>query len=203
MDIMRLQTRLKQLGFAIGAIDGVAGARTWAGILAHTAQRKLEPLLDLGAAAAKHLPAYGIADSAARAANFVGQAAHETGRFHYMREIWGPTAAQARYEGRRDLGNINAGDGKLYMGRGIFQLTGRANYHRVGGAIGIDLERHPEMVEQPDMAVLTAAYYWRSNGLSALADAGREDDITRRINGGINGIAERRQLVARAKALFA
>lgn len=202
IDVTSLQLRLAQHGINVGRADGIAGPRTWAGFLAHVSQRKPENLLEIGAGCAKHLARFGITDTAERLCNFAGQAAHETGRFHYLREIWGPTSAQARYEGRRDLGNTVAGDGKRFLGRGIFQLTGRANYTRAGAALGLDLAGQPELAERPDIAVLTACWFWDENDLSALADAGKEDAITRRINGGINGLPERRQLVARAKGLF-
>ncbi|MBC2668764.1 glycoside hydrolase family 19 protein [Novosphingobium piscinae] len=159
-------------------------------------------LLPFGEAASLHLPQSGIDQTAARICNFVGQAAHECNRFRNMREIWGPTPAQVRYEGRADLGNTRPGDGRRYLGRGIFQLTGRANYRQIGNAIGIDLESNPELAETPDVAVQTAAFFWRTRNLNLVADKGEEDRITRLINGGTNGIADRRQLVARAKGLF-
>lgn len=202
MDFRPAQRRLLAAGYAIGAADGIAGRLTWAGILAYVAQRPIATLLPFGEAAALYLPQYGIDDTPARICNFVGQAAHECGNFRFMREIWGPTAAQARYEGRADLGNNRPGDGRRYLGRGIFQLTGRANYRTVGTAIGLDLENSPELAETPTVAVHTAAWFWHSRGLSALADAGEEDKITRRINGGVNGLEDRRKKVARAKGLF-
>ena len=201
-DFQAAQRRLMTAGYAIGQADGIAGPLTWAGILAFVAQRPLNTMLELGKACSVHLPAYGIDDTSARICNFVGQAAHESGNFRFMREIWGPTPTQARYEGRADLGNVLAGDGRRYMGRGIFQLTGRANYRTIGKEIGVDLENNPTLAETPDIAVRTACEFWKSRGLSAMADAGEEDRITRRINGGTNGIEDRRAKVARAKGLF-
>lgn len=201
-DFRAAQRRLLAAGYAIGAADGIAGRLTWAGILAYVAQRPIATLLPFGEAAALYLPQYGIDDTPARICNFVGQAAHESGNFRFMREIWGPTPTQLRYEGRADLGNVLAGDGRRYMGRGIFQLTGRANYRTIGKAIGVDLENNPTLAETPDIAVRTACEFWKSRGLSAMADAGEEDRITRRINGGVNGLEDRRAKVARAKGLF-
>jgi putative chitinase len=89
------------------------------------------------------------------------------------------------------------------MGRGIFQITGRANYADMAIRTGLQLVEQPELIEVPDTAVLTACIYWKTRKLSLLADAGREDEITRRINGGVNGIADRRALVAKVKELFA
>ncbi|WP_395449971.1 glycoside hydrolase family 19 protein [Aminobacter sp. UC22_36] len=77
---------------------------------------------------------------------------HESGRFRYMREIWGPTAAQRRYEGRKDLGNTVAGDGKRFMGRGFVQITGRRNYADWGRRLGLDLLNAPQLAEKPEIA---------------------------------------------------
>lgn len=202
IDWRRTQARLIAKGYDIGSADGIPGKRTHTAQLAFVAQRPMEPLQALGQAMALHAPAHGITETAERLANFLGQAAHETGAFRYLREVWGPTDAQKRYEGRRDLGNTQPGDGYRYRGRGIFQLTGRANYRDIGGSIGQPLESSPELAERPDIAVLTACRFWQSRGLNALADQGLEDTITRRINGGTNGIAERRSYVARIKALL-
>lgn len=202
IDWRRTQTRLITKGYDIGAVDGIPGKRTHTALLAFIAQRAMTPLEPLGVAMAVHAPAHGITETAARLANFLGQAAHETGGFRLLREVWGPTKAQKGYEGRTDLGNTEAGDGYRFRGRGIFQLTGRANYRDIGASIGQPLETNPELAERPDIAVLTACRYWQSRGLNALADQGLEDTITRRINGGTNGIAERRVYVARIKALL-
>ncbi|PSH68499.1 carboxypeptidase [Phyllobacterium brassicacearum] len=78
---------------------------------------------------------------------------HETGAYKYMREIWGPTSAQKRYEGRKDLGNTVAGDGKKFMGRGFVQITGRRNYTDWSRRLGLDLLKEPQLAEQPEMAV--------------------------------------------------
>lgn len=202
IDWKRTQTKLIAAGYDVGATDGIAGRRTHTALLAFVAQRPMAPLEPLGAAMAVHAPAHGITETAARLANFLGQAAHETMAFRRLREIWGPTPAQKRYEGRSDLGNNQTGDGYRYRGRGIFQLTGRANYRDIGAAIGQPLETNPELAERPDIAVLTACRFWQSRGLNTLADQGLEDTITRRINGGTNGIEERRRFVARMKALL-
>jgi len=78
---------------------------------------------------------------------------HETGRYRYMREIWGPTAAQKRYEGRKDLGNVKRGDGKKFMGRGFVQITGRRNYEDWARRTGLPLIDKPELAEKPEVAV--------------------------------------------------
>ncbi|KQB54478.1 chitinase [Pseudomonas endophytica] len=133
-----------------------------------------------------------------RAAAFIAQIGHESGQLKYVREIWGPTAAQAKYEGRKDLGNTVAGDGSKYRGRGLIQITGRANYMACGEALSLDLIKQPELLEKPQHACLSAAWFWASKGLNTLADAGQFDKITQRINGGQNGAADRQTLYARA-----
>jgi putative chitinase len=128
IDVALLQRRLIAGGYDIGAADGVIGARTLTGLLARVAGRPMAPLTGIGTALAKHAPRFALLDNAARLANFVGQTCHESGSFRYLREIWGPTEQQLRYEGRQALGNTQPGDGKRFMGRGLIQLTGRANY---------------------------------------------------------------------------
>lgn len=85
-------------------------------------------------------------------AYILATAKHETGGFQYVREIWGPTAAQSRYEGRADLGNTVKGDGKRFMGRGMVQITGRRNYADWSKRLGMDLLSKPSLAEQPDIA---------------------------------------------------
>lgn len=127
----------------------------------------------------------------ARVAAFLAQLAHESCGFRYSEEIWGPTAAQRRYEGRKDLGNTVKGDGYRYRGRGFIQLTGRHNYQKYGFALGLPLVEQPDLAARPDVAARVAAAYWTSAGLNALADAGNFREITRRINGGFNGWDDR------------
>lgn len=138
-----------------------------------------------------------------RIAAFIAQIGHESGQFKYVKEIWGPTAAQARYEGRKDLGNTVAGDGSKYRGRGLIQITGRANYMACGEGLGLDLIKQPELLEKPQHACMSAAWFWATKGLNTLADAGQFDKITRRINGGQNGAADRQALYARALKVLA
>ncbi|PAA14442.1 glycoside hydrolase family 19 protein [Pseudomonas fragi] len=133
-----------------------------------------------------------------RVAAFIAQIGHESGQLKYVKEIWGPTAAQAKYEGRKDLGNIVAGDGSKYRGRGLIQITGRDNYMDCGEGLGLDLIKQPELLEKPQHAGMSAAWFWATNGLNTLADAGKFDAITQRINGGQNGAADRQALYARA-----
>ena len=138
-----------------------------------------------------------------RVAAFIAQIGHESGQLKYVKEIWGPTAAQAKYEGRKDLGNTVDGDGSKYRGRGLIQITGRANYMACGEALGLDLITQPELLEKPQHACMSAAWFWATKGLSTLADAGQFDKITQRINGGQNGAADRQALYARALKVLA
>lgn len=138
-----------------------------------------------------------------RVAGFIAQIGHESGQLKYVKEIWGPTKAQARYEGRADLGNTVAGDGSKYRGRGLIQITGRTNYKACGEALGLDLINHPELLEKPQHACMSAAWFWATNGLNTLADAGNFNKITQRINGGLTGQADRQALYGRALKVLA
>nr|WP_314638122.1 glycoside hydrolase family 19 protein [uncultured Pseudomonas sp.] len=140
---------------------------------------------------------------AKRVAAFIAQIGHESGQLVYVREIWGPTPAQTKYEGRADLGNTVPGDGLKYRGRGLIQITGRANYAACGEALGLNLISQPELLEQPQYACLSAGWFWSTKGLNTLADAGSFDKITQRINGGQNGAADRRALYAKAQQVLA
>lgn len=135
----------------------------------------------------------------ARQAAFLAQIGHESGGLHWTTELWGPTAAQRGYEGRRDLGNTRIGDGFAFRGRGLIQTTGRENYTKTGAALGVDLMANPEALAEPLLAARSAAWFWKSKGLNALADAGDFLTITKRINGGYNGLSERQMLWADAK----
>jgi putative chitinase len=139
---------------------------------------------------------YGI-DTPARQAAFLSQIGHESGGLRFVVELWGPTDAQERYEGRTDLGNTQEGDGERFKGRGVIQTTGRANYVRVRDRLRerfVDVpnfEVEPELLAELPWCCLSAADYWNERGLNALADAGNFRLITKRINGGYNGLADR------------
>ncbi|MNM32400.1 Chitinase class I [compost metagenome] len=140
--------------------------------------------------------------SAKRVAAFLAQIGHESGQLQYVREIWGPTSAQRKYEGREDLGNTEKGDGSKYRGRGLIQITGRANYAACGEALGVDLISQPELLELPQYAAMSAAWFWKQKGLNDLADQDQFNTITRRINGGLNGLKDRLDIWARARAVL-
>lgn len=138
-----------------------------------------------------------------RAAAFIAQVGHESGQFRWLKELWGPTAQQAGYEGRADLGNTVKGDGSKYRGRGLIQITGRANYAACGEALGLDLLSKPELLELPQYAAMSAAWFWSTKGLNTLADQGDFVKITRRINGGLTGQADRQALYNKALKVLA
>jgi putative chitinase len=141
-----------------------------------------------------------------RKAAWLAQIGHESGNLRYTREIWGPTKQQLRYEPgttlAKRLGNTQSGDGERYMGRGLIQITGRVNYRMCSERMGFllqnakvpDFEEQPELLERPDWAALTAALYWRQKKLNQFADNGDFTELTRRINGGYNGLAHRQHL---------
>lgn len=133
-----------------------------------------------------------------RAAAFIAQIAHESGSLNYTREL----ASGVAYEGRKDLGNIYPGDGRRYKGRGLLQITGRANTAACGEALGLDLLTWPELLEEPKHAARSAAWWWKTHGLNELADTGDVKAQTKRINGGLNGLAEREGFYARACRVF-
>lgn len=129
-----------------------------------------------------------------RTAAFLAQVGYESGGFRYTREIWGPTLAQKRYEGRRDLGNTEPGDGKRYLGRGLIQLTGRRNYALASDAFNTDFISEPELLEQPEWATMVAGWYWSVRGINVPADVGDFERVTKLVNGGYNGLEQRAAL---------
>ncbi|SHL26326.1 glycoside hydrolase family 19 protein [Hymenobacter psychrotolerans] len=143
------------------------------------------------------LAAYHI-NTPLRVAHFLAQIGHESCGLDAVREY----ASGVAYEGRKDLGNVVKGDGVKFRGRGLIQITGRANYYALSKAFNVDFIANPLLLESPTYAALSAGWYWNSRSLNAMADGNFFDTITKRINGGTNGYADRlnRFLVA-AKAL--
>ena len=142
-------------------------------------------------------------NSPMREAAFLAQIAHESGELKFFEEIWGPTAAQRRYEPPSDLakrlGNTQKGDGRRYKGRGPIQITGRFNYRKYGQLLNLDLEGNPDLAATTQIGFETAGQYWKMNGLNELADIPDFTAITKKINGGLNGLADREKYFARAK----
>jgi len=130
-----------------------------------------------------------------RQAHFLAQIIHESGSFNYVLELDSGLA----YEYRSDLGNTQKGDGPRYKGRGFIQLTGRANYQKYGDTIGVDLISHPELVATVYPAD-SAGYFWHTHNINALADMDNINAVTRMINGGYNGLADRQFYLDRAQS---
>lgn len=137
-------------------------------------------------------------NTAERVAAWLAQLAHESGQLRYVREL----ASGEAYERRRDLGNTQPGDGVRFRGRGLIQITGRANYEQLRVALGLDCVAHPEILEDPHNAARVSGWFWKGRGLNELADGGTVNftKITRRINGGTNGLADREMFYNRARA---
>jgi predicted chitinase len=151
---------------------------------------------------------FGI-EAPARTAAFLAQLAHESAQFRFMEEIWGPTAAQRRYEppGKlaATLGNTEPGDGRRFKGRGPIQITGRANYRRFGDLLDLDLVADPVRAADPAVAFRIAGLFWSKKRLNELADEATIEafrEITRRINGGFNGLADRVRFYEAARAVL-
>ena len=180
---------------------------------------------------------YGI-DTPARMASFLAQTGHESAQFSRLNEnlryssakrlmqVWPkrfPSEAAAApyvdnpeqlanfvYARRLGNGDASSGDGYRYRGRGILQITGRSNYAAVGQALGLDLIGQPDLLLQPEHAAMSAAWFWDSRGLNALADDRTDDDdledftrITRLINGGTVGLQQRLALLQQLEPALA
>jgi len=167
-------------------------------------------------------------DTNLRVAHFIAQIAHESGSFKYRKENLNYSAKALRSvfgkyftsDGMADtharkpevianivyanrMGNSDSGDGWRYRGRGLIQLTGRDNYVRCGSAIGSNIEAEPDLLaEDANAAVAAACWFWQSNKLNALADDDEIKKITRKINGGYNGLEDRTAILARAKTVL-
>jgi putative chitinase len=160
-----------------------------------------------------------------RQAFFIGQCAHESGNFRILEEnlrysatalmrVWpsrfpnlevanqfagnAEKIANKVYAGRMGNGNEESGEGYAYRGRGLFQLTGKENYANCGSGIGVDLVGNPDWLLDPKYAALSAAWFWNKKGLNALADAQDTDTMTKRINGGLIGLDDRKVKIAKA-----
>lgn len=143
-----------------------------------------------------------------RLACFCAQIGEESDGLLYSREIWAPTLAQKGYEGRKDLGNTQPGDGFRFRGAGLIETTGRYNFARtrdgMRGAVQSanvpDFELYPDALATPQWAAMSAGWFWQAHGCNELADAGNFVQITKRVNGGLNGEARRVSLWSAACA---
>jgi putative chitinase len=141
---------------------------------------------------------YGIT-TGRRMAHFIAQIGHETASLRYAEEI----ADGSAYEGRADLGNTEPGDGRRFKGRGLIQLTGRANYTEYSRGSGVDYVSRPHLVaSDPFVAVDVACWYWHKRRINALADKDDVKAVTKAINGGYNGLDDRIEYLGRAKAVL-
>lgn len=202
--------------------DGICGPKSWASLLTSTSESKpatiglslyqlgqIMPTARTSGRAAKYIDAlnevmakYKI-NTPLRMAHFLAQVAHESGELRYNEEL----ASGAAYDtGKKAiaLGNTPQadGDGQRYKGRGLIQLTGRANYAAFAKATGCDCVNHPELVAQIPWCVETAGWYWNSRNINAAADIDAFVTVTRLINGGTNGKASRKTYLNRAKKVF-
>lgn len=201
MNVATLQARLLSAGRDPGPPDGVMGVRTLTALLDRLcAHAPAERLRDLAAAMVAELPLYDVW-TVLRLQHFLAQALHETGGLVNLVELGGPTYCR-KYDGRTDLGNVEPGDGYRFRGRGIFQVTGRANYRTYGAKVGIDLEVTPDRAAEPALAVLLAALYWNSRSINRAADADDLEAVTRKINGGVNGLRDRRVWLDTIRAVW-
>ena len=153
---------------------------------------------EISAVLAPTLNSYGI-NTRLRIAHFMGQVTHECAGFRTTEEF----ASGADYEGRLDLGNTKQGDGKRYKGRGLIQLTGRHNYKAIGQILQIPLEDDPLLAAEPIISLKIACEYWKKRTINKAAD--RDDLIkaTRLVNGGLNGLNDRRKYLQKAKRSLA
>ncbi|GAB1264057.1 hypothetical protein NBRC116493_09080 [Aurantivibrio infirmus] len=134
-------------------------------------------------------------NSRLRIAHFMGQVTHECAGFRTTQEF----ASGAAYEGRKDLGNTERGDGKRYKGRGLIQLTGRANYKKIGKILKLPLEEKPDLAAEPVTSLIIACEYWKSRKINTAADRDDLIKVTKLVNGGRNGLEDRRKYLQKAK----
>lgn len=184
--------------------DGIVGEATWSKLfgindqitdavtqVAGLALDKLKDKVPQGVLEelSKIAESFGITNNL-RLAHFLAQCAHESGSWKYRVEL----ASGKAYEGRKDLGNTEVGDGVRFKGRGYIQLTGRANYGKFSQFIGEDCVAQPDLVADK-YPLASAAYFFNKNKLWAICDLGATDDVvtkvSKRVNGGTNGLADR------------
>ena len=129
-----------------------------------------------------------------RMACFLAQVGHESGELRFTHELASGTA----YEGRKDLGNTEAGDGVKYKGEGLIQVTGKYNFEQIDLDLNLGCVDNPAVLLTPENATLVAGWFWDKHGLNTIADDGDFEKITKRINGGLNGESDREMLMKRA-----
>ena len=197
-----MQTKTKiALALVVFALFAATGARASRGppVVTDDLIKRIDPNVKKTYASALN-PAMtaGSITTPPRVAAFLAQILHESASFQFLRELASGTA----YEGRKDLGNTQSGDGVRYKGRGFIQLTGRANFRSAGSDLGIELENNPDLAEQPDIAAHLAVWFWNNKNLNVKADVGDFVGITRAINGGTRGLQQRTRLYESAKQVL-
>lgn len=129
-----------------------------------------------------------------RPSMFLAQVCHESGGLRYTAEIWGPTPQQLRYDDggslARSLGNVS-GEGFQWRGHGLIQITGYLNHKAAAYQFGKDITEIASWLQTPEGASRSAAHWWRQHGCNEIADSGDFTRLTRRINGGLNGLVDR------------
>lgn len=229
MDVFDLQARLQGQGYGAG-MSGQLDAATLGALFAFVGTRPPGDALAaaLGASAAAHFPTYAI-ESPLRLAHFLAQGAVETGGYRRLEEgltysaarltaVWPkrfPNAAAAApyannpealanqvYSGRIGNGPPASGDGWKYRGRGLLQLTGRANYAEAEKNTGVSLVANPHLAADPALSVQIACVYWALRGINGLADADDLSGVRLKVNGGQTGLAECRTFLERAKIVL-
>jgi putative chitinase len=138
-------------------------------------------------------------DTALRQQHFLAQCAHESDHFQTTREY----ASGKAYEGRKDLGNTQKGDGERYRGRGLIQLTGRFNYTAASTALGEPYAADPQLVEKFPAAAIVSGWFWHKNDINKHADRDDIRAVTKVVNGGFNGLDSRTAALKNAKTAFA
>jgi len=227
MNWTNVQRALTRAGYACGALDGQPGPKTWTALFAYAAGRQADDVLRaLGAAAAADLTNDPIAATPQRLAEFLAQTAHETGGYTVFEEQLGYTAAQLvsqwpthftpalakacagnpkaiacrAYGGRNGNGPLPCADGWTYRGRGMLQLTGRANYQLYGTLLSLPLLADPDLAADPADSLVIAREFWRQAGVNGFVDAGNFTGARRATNGGTIGFAD---VAVRRKRLLA
>ena len=180
------------------AIDGGVLRDIAPATSAAKAARQREIIEAIGGILRSRLEQFEI-DSRLRAAHFLAQICHESDGFCTTLEY----ASGDAYEGRKDLGNTEPGDGRRFKGRGLIQLTGRANYARYGTLLNLDLVGQPALAADPKTALVIACEFWKLKNLNQWGDQDDLITVTRKINGGLNGLKSRRAYLTKAKAALA
>lgn len=136
-----------------------------------------------------------------REAAFLATIAVESLELTYTRELGGPSYFD-KYDDRKDLGNVEPGDGYRFKGRGLIQITGRASYEKASKALGIDYVEDPTLMESEEEATRVSCWWWQDAGCNEIADIPDFKAVTRRVNGGLTAYDRRVTYYERALAIL-